>query len=122
MTLKVITCDTPLLAPMPFSKRYRLERNMEVKWQYRGKVQALIIPQGYVTDGASIPKPFWSVIGSPYLPEFIAAAIVHDYCCEANWNVTEMSELFFRLLKDANVKNVTAKTMKHAVKVYKSLF
>lgn len=95
---------------------------MQVRWEFRGESKSLTIPQGYITDGASIPKPFWSLIGSPYLPEFIAAAIVHDFCCDQKCDVSEMSELFFRLLRDANVKNTTATTMAKAVSVYKSLF
>jgi len=32
----------------------------------------------FIFDGASIPKPLWSIIGSPFLPRYIGPALVHD--------------------------------------------
>ncbi len=39
-------------------------------------------PSGSVIDGASIPAPLWSVVGSPYIGEYRRASIVHDIACE----------------------------------------
>lgn len=39
----------------------------------------LTIPAGYCFDGASIPPALWSVIGHPFVPQFVRAALVHDY-------------------------------------------
>jgi hypothetical protein len=36
---------------------------------------------GFVTDGASIPRPFWSVVGGPLDGPYREAAIVHDKYC-----------------------------------------
>ena len=36
------------------------------------------VPAGFVTDGASIPREFWSLIGSPYTGEYRVAAVFHD--------------------------------------------
>lgn len=47
---------------------------------FKGSNQQVIIPQGFLTDGASIPKAL-----SKYIPpwgKYGAAAIVHDYLCE----------------------------------------
>jgi hypothetical protein len=40
-----------------------------------------IAPKGIVTDGASIPPIFVSIIGAPTSPEFVNAAAVHDAYC-----------------------------------------
>ncbi len=40
-------------------------------------VTAHVAP-GFRTDGASIPRLLWRVLGSPYDPDVIAAAIAHD--------------------------------------------
>lgn len=37
------------------------------------------VPVGFITDGASIPKIFWSWIGSPYTGHYRRAALIHDY-------------------------------------------
>lgn len=36
------------------------------------------VAPGFRTDGASIPRLLWRVLGSPYDPDVIAAAIGHD--------------------------------------------
>ena len=35
-------------------------------------------PAGFVTDGASIPEVFWSLIGSPFTGKYRTAAVLHD--------------------------------------------
>lgn len=35
-------------------------------------------PAGSVVDGASIPRPLWTVVGSPYTGDYRRASIVHD--------------------------------------------
>ena len=33
-------------------------------------------------DGASIPQPLWSLVGSPYTGDYRRASIVHDIACD----------------------------------------
>ena len=40
--------------------------------------EVIKIPKGYLSDLASIPKPFWSLIGGPW-GRYGYAAILHDY-------------------------------------------
>ena len=40
--------------------------------------EILYIPAGFYTDGASIPKAFWSIIGGPW-GKYLYAALPHDY-------------------------------------------
>lgn len=118
--MQLITVDLPQLVPAIFSRRYMLDRDLEVKWSDKhGAIKTFCVPKGYHTDGASIPKAVWTLIGSPYEPEFITAAIVHDLMCDLNWDVEEMSELFFLLLRDSGVHKVKANLMHDAVLVYK---
>src|SRR5262245_43482445 len=37
--------------------------------------------KGLLTDGASIPSVFWSIIGHPYQGLYLRAAVIHDYYC-----------------------------------------
>jgi hypothetical protein len=37
------------------------------------------VPKGAEVDGASIPKPFWSIIGGPYEGKYRDASIIHDF-------------------------------------------
>lgn len=38
-------------------------------------------PKGSRINGASIPRPLWSVVGSPYTDDYRCASIVHDVAC-----------------------------------------
>lgn len=38
------------------------------------------IPKGYLTDGASVPRVFWSLL--PPWGKYGQAVVVHDYLCE----------------------------------------
>lgn len=38
------------------------------------------VPEGYLTDGASVPKVFWNII--PPWGKYGQAAVVHDILCE----------------------------------------
>lgn len=42
--------------------------------------QWVTVPAGYLTDGASVPRPLWSVI--PPWGAYGQAAVVHDLLCE----------------------------------------
>jgi len=39
-------------------------------------------PKGSVIDGASIPRPLWSTVGSPFTDDYRNASIVHDVACQ----------------------------------------
>lgn len=40
-----------------------------------------IIPKGFKSDGASIPRFFWSFF-PPFRSEYLSACVIHDYLCE----------------------------------------
>ena len=119
---ELISVDEPKLRPDVELNKFRLARSIGVIYRNRGgKVKSVVVPEGFVTDGASIPKLFWSSIGSPYCPRFITGAVVHDYMCEQDWDVEEMSDLFLLLLLDSMVGEVKASLMETAVRLYKSV-
>ena len=49
------------------------------KWEitYETPYGTVVVPKGTLTDGASIPKVFWNLLG-PHGPYFLAA-FLHDY-------------------------------------------
>jgi hypothetical protein len=40
-----------------------------------------LAPQESVVNGASIPRPLWATVGSPYTDDYRKASIVHDVAC-----------------------------------------
>ena len=67
----------PNIRPIPGERRlYVLVEDYWVLLPYTKRW--LLIKAGFVFDGASIPRWLWSVIGSPFDPNWIAAALIHD--------------------------------------------
>lgn len=71
---------------------------------------------GAVVDGASIPRPFWPVIGGPFDGYYRNASVVHDYFCATRSEPWENVHLmFYHAMRAAGVAEVTAKVMFYAV-------
>lgn len=74
------------------------------------------VPAKYHTDGASIPRALWSIIGSPFTGNYLAAAIIHDFYCDLksrDWRDTH--SVFFDAMIANKVDNIQAKIMYFAV-------
>jgi hypothetical protein len=52
------------------------------KFTFRRGRRTWEVPVDYRTDGASIPWPLWSVVGSPFTGDYRRAALVHDKACD----------------------------------------
>ena len=58
--------DTPIIKP-------RSDGMWELVEDYQG------VPAGFVTDGASVPRFLWRVLGPPLEADTIGAAVKHDW-------------------------------------------
>lgn len=59
----------------------------------------IVVPAGFVTDFASVPRLFWNFC-PPADPEYSAAAIVHDRLYETHeLTKAETDDLFYRAMK-----------------------
>jgi hypothetical protein len=66
----------PNLEPIT-DKAYRLEDAWTVEFQVANDTYRLRIPEGYETDGASVPRILWPLLRPDGLIR--AAAVAHDY-------------------------------------------
>jgi len=60
------------------------------------------LSNGFVTDGASIPSLFWICVGHPFDPNFIFAALLHDFLwgqCKTWADRTKANSVFDRVLE-----------------------
>jgi hypothetical protein len=39
------------------------------------------VPEGFISDGASIPEWLWAMLGGPFSGPYRDAAVIHDYFC-----------------------------------------
>lgn len=50
-------------------------------YSYECGFGAVNVPKGYITNGADIPRLFWSFY-PPNSPEYLSAVVIHDYLCD----------------------------------------
>jgi hypothetical protein len=76
------------------------------------------VPDGYRTDGASVPSALWALY-PPFTGNYRSAAVIHDYYCdnkERSWQDTH--KVFYFAMRAANVAEKTAKIMYSAVYLF----
>jgi hypothetical protein len=88
----------------------------------RGRVWT--VPAGYITDGASIPRSLWGLVGGPFEGKYRTAALFHDVECEkGHWGIclvdsTEVHRMFYDAMRCAGVSRDRARLMWKAVHEY----
>ena len=79
------------------------------------KLNAVVAPTGFVTDLASIPRVFWSLLRPD--GEYAYAAILHDYMYWKQDRTRALAdETFFLVMKDYGVDPTAASTIYTAVR------
>lgn len=108
-----------LKQPQPISKPYCpgyeiLIEDFEITW--RGTKYT--IPEGFIWDGASIPRFAWRVIGHGFMQELRAATILHDLFYDTGIIPREKADLAMKeKLIEYGVSKVRAGMMYAAVRV-----
>lgn len=90
-----------------------LIRNFEVKTR-SGRL--IVVPVGFRTDFASVPRPFWRIIPpwGPYSP----AAVVHDYLyVSGELSRKEADQIFLELMERLGVEKWKRTAMYWAVRI-----
>lgn len=69
-----------LFRPTPETDEPGGDWKLQVKFGYHSsKHHTIVVPAGFVTDGASIPRWAWSLVGGPMSGRYVWAAVIHDY-------------------------------------------
>ena len=92
----------------------------EVIWEHSGVTDIVQIPRGFVTDGASIPRCVWPIVGPPIRSNHFRAAVVHDWLCENAQSYDERlmgDAKFFALLRKYGVPRWKRSVMYLAVRL-----
>lgn len=83
--------------------------------------ELVYVPKGFVTDLATIPRWYWSII-SPARSDLIEASIFHDYlyACPGDYSRLEIDSIFYHLLIENGTSVYIAGKMFFAVRVFGS--
>ncbi len=80
--------------------------------------QTWIAPKDYVSDGASIPRAFWTVVGGPLDGPYREAAIIHDaYCDSKSEPHQDVHRIFYYANRAVGVSKRKSKILYTAVKI-----
>lgn len=66
------------VTPLPGGKMWELLEPFEYHVGHEGSGEVVVVPAGFETDFASIPRCVWSIIGHP-TGEYGKAAVIHDW-------------------------------------------
>jgi len=78
-----------------------------------------IAPSGVEVDGASIPQPFWSLIGGPFEGAYINASVIHDHYCRTKQRTAhDTHRNFYYGMRASQVPDWKAKLMHWAVSTF----
>jgi len=79
------------------SGKWMLTKAFTYNSKMAGKI---VVPEGFVSDGASIPRLAWIFIGSPWSGKYAPGAIIHDYIYHTNmFSRKDCDDIFMESMK-----------------------
>lgn len=106
---------------------WRVQQGFRYYLGTKGSNRWVNVPAGFLTDGASVPQIFWSVI--PRWGAYGQAAVVHDYLCEylsitvdgmpKRITRAEADDILLEAMEVLEVPEFKAKTIEAAVDFYR---
>lgn len=94
-------------------------KNHKFKVVLSVKVCDIIIPSGFISDGASIPRLFW-VLFPPNRTDYLPCAVLHDYLCDKG-EYKKADECFKQCLHKLEVDKFSRVLLYSAVRIYHKL-
>lgn len=104
--------DRPIIKPLG---KYQFELVEDYRYG------DILIPKGYITDGASIPRIFWNIY-PPNKAEYLSAALVHDYLTDLAVkglrSFLEVDRIFKDMLVELSVSKLDVFLLYTSVRLY----
>ena len=77
----------------------------------------VIVKDGFLTDGASIPRFLWRLFGTPFTGSYTASAIIHDALYGSHLVSKEVADgLFLEMMEAEGVRDWKSTCMYYGVK------
>lgn len=83
---------TPAIVKIKGSYNFELVQDFEYYITDKNG-EKIVVPKGFITDFASVPRIFWNVI--PPIGKYSKAAIVHDYMYDFALKTKKEADLIF---------------------------
>src|SRR3989304_6283390 len=111
--------DVLLVSPLGDGRTWITRREFGYDVGAEGSGNTIDVPIGFMTDFASVPRPFWIFI--PQWGKYGNAAVIHDYCYWAQTRSRKESDkIFFEAMGVLGVSSAARYLMYWAVKYFGS--
>jgi hypothetical protein len=108
---------TPVKHPDSNKRRKAYGVLRDVGFQVDGST--ITVPASFQCDGANIPRPLWNLVGSPFQPEFMPAAVLHDWLYHTHATDRALADrAFLSMLRQWEVGVVRAWLVYSAVRLF----
>lgn len=98
-------------------RNYRLYISITYLTDVKNAPYFIVVPEGFVTDFASIPRGLWNIF--PTMGEYNGAAIVHDYLYrETHWPQKVCDDIFLEAMQDSGVSWLTRTMIYRALRLF----
>ena len=102
---------------------FNLKSNV-VKVQIEGFARSFVLPNGFQSDGCTIPKIFRFILGCNHTGKYVAASLIHDFLLEHDEIIPNrklVSQAFKAALLKEGVNPIKANLMYFAVELWQIL-
>jgi len=109
--------DLPIVSPLHNGKEWALRKNFIYEIGFLGSGDKIIVPDGFITDFASVPRIFWSIL--PSIGKYSSASILHDYLYFSKIKSRKESDkIFYEAMLVSGVKKWKAKIIHKIVRIF----
>lgn len=112
---------TPLIVKVLDEHKFELFESFIFHLDSKHSRRLVKVPKGFITDFASVPKAFWSII--PPYGKYTKAAVVHDYLYKhhsVRFTRKEVDLIFLKAMEVLGVNPVKRGVMYNAVRWFGS--
>lgn len=100
-------------------KPYYLMQHIIVIVRVDTQTYYIKLDKGFTSDGCTIPRFLWNMLGCPHSPEYLPASLIHDWILEhpetVHYNRKLASRIFEQALLNEGVSPLKAHVMYLAV-------
>ena len=109
-----------VVSPLSDGRRWTLVVPFEYHVGELGSGEVIKAPEFFITDFASIPRLFWSIL--PPWGRYGKAAIIHDYCYRSHlYDRLRCDEIFLEAMGVLGVRPWTRRIIFRAVRIFGAL-
>lgn len=106
-----------IVSPLTDGNNWALRRELQYDVGYLGSDESIIVPEGFVTDFATIPRFLWFIY--PRWGKYGNASVIHDYIYfKKMYSRKRCDEIFLEAMKVLKVSKFTRYAIYYSVRIF----